>query len=361
MNLDDMELISKIDSQNMLWHIQNLPNQLEAGWELGQKLDLPHFPRLSKIIITGVGGSAIGADLVRFYVSHYCRIPVIVFRDYDLPAWAHGEDTLVIASSHSGNTEEVLDNLETAIMNRCSIITIATGGELARRATELGIPLWKYDYNGQPRTAVGYSFNLLLAIFNRLNILPDPQKDIESAVKAMRDFQHELQPESPTVYNLAKRMAGQLVGRWVSIYGAGFLAPVARRWKGQINENAKAWAQYEFLPEADHNTLAGTQHPERLLTQIAALFLRSNFVHPRHQIRIEMTKHAFMLQGIGTDFIDARGDTPLSHLWTTLLLGDYIAYYLSIAYQVDPTPVSALEEFKRALAANKIHKPNPVK
>ncbi|MFZ5809126.1 MAG: bifunctional phosphoglucose/phosphomannose isomerase [Chloroflexota bacterium] len=356
MNLDDLELFAKIDSQNMLWHIEHLPEQLEAGWELGMKLPLPNFPRLRMIVIAGVGGSAIGADLVRYYVSHYCKIPVIVFRDYDLPAWAHGEDTLVIASSHSGNTEEVLDTLDTARMNRCSILTISTGGELSRRALEMGVPLWKYDYVGQPRTAVGYSFNLLLAIFTRLNILPDPFQDIEDAVTAMREFQEELSPSNPTVHNLAKRMAGQLVGRWVSIYGAGFLAPVARRWKGQINENAKAWAQYEFLPEADHNTLAGTQHPEQLLTHIAALFLRSKFVHPRHQLRIEMTKRAFMLQGIGTDFIDARGDTPLAHLWTTLLLGDYIAYYLAMAYQIDPTPVIALEEFKRELAASRVLK-----
>lgn len=354
MNLDDYASFSQIDRQNMLWHIEHLPDQLEDAWKLGMKFDLPKFPPLSKIIIAGVGGSAIGADLVRYYVTHFCKIPVTVFRDYDLPAWAHGPDTLVIASSHSGNTEEVLYSLEAAEMNRCSILAITTGGEIERRAHQKGLPLWKYDYQGQPRAAVGYSFNLLLAIFVRLNILPDPTTDIIGAIDVMRQFQSEIKPQTPTVKNPAKRIAGQLIGRWVSIYGAGFLAPVARRWKGQINEFAKAWAQYEFLPEADHNTLAGTEHPETLLNQIAALFLHSSFAHPRHQVRIDMTKKAFMLQGISTDVIEARGETPLAHLWTTLQFGDYVAYYLAMAYQVDPTPVSALDQFKRELAASRL-------
>ncbi len=354
MNLDDFEAFRQIDSQNMLWHIEHLPDQLEKAWDLGMQFDLPKFPPLSKIIIAGVGGSAIGADLVSYYVTHFCKIPVTVFRDYDLPAWAYGTDTLVIASSHSGNTEEVLYSLEAAQNNRCSILAITTGGQVERIALEKGLPLWKYDYQGQPRAAVGYSFNLLLAIFVRLSILPDPTADLFGAIQAMRQFQVELQTQTPTVQNPAKRIAGQLVGRWVSVYGAGFLAPVARRWKGQINEFAKAWAQYEFLPEADHNTLAGTEHPENLLTQIAALFLHSSFNNPRHQIRIDMTKQAFMLQGISTDVVEARGDTSLAHLWTTLQFGDYVAYYLAMAYQVDPTPVMALDHFKQELAATQI-------
>ncbi len=354
MNLDDYASFSQVDRQNMLRHIEHLPDQLETAWKLGMQFDLPKFPPLSKIIIAGVGGSAIGADLVRYYVTHFCKIPITVFRDYDLPAWAHGPDTLVIASSHSGNTEEVLYSLEAAEMNRCSILAITTGGEIERRANEKGIPIWKYDYKGQPRAAVGYSFNLLLAIFVRLNILPDPTPDVLGAIHAMRQFQMEIKPQTPTVKNPAKRIAGQLIGRWVSIYGAGFLAPVARRWKGQINEFAKAWAQYEFLPEADHNTLAGTEHPEILLNQIAALFLHSSFANPRHQVRIEMTKRAFMLQGISTDIIEAHGETPLAHLWTALQLGDYVAYYLAMAYQVDPTPVSALDQFKQELAATRL-------
>jgi glucose/mannose-6-phosphate isomerase len=181
--------------------------------------------------------------------------------------------------------------------------------------------------------------------------------ELESAIHTLNELQQKLSPQIPTVHNLAKRMAGQLIGRWVTIYGAGFLAPVARRWKTQINELAKAWAMFEEIPEADHNTLNGTLNPESLLSQIVALFLRSPYLHPRHQLRIELTKREFMLQGLGTDFIDAEGDSRLAHLWSTLLLGDFIAYYLAMAYQVDPTPIEILENFKREIAKTPLPPP----
>lgn len=350
MIFDDLTIYPQYDQQNMLWHLQHLAEQLRNGWKLGLNQELPITASIKHIIVVGVGGSAIGADLVQNYVSNRLSIPFSLVRDYEIPAWASGPSILVTGSSHSGNTEEVLIALENAHKRGCTLLGISTGGELVHLAEKYHFPLWKYDYQGQPRAAVGYSFSLILALLYRLNAIADPTTEIESAIQAMSVIQKKLDPQTPTVQNPAKRMAGQLIGRMVSVFGAGFLAPVARRWKTQINELAKAWAQSEEIPEANHNLLTGTQNPEALLSQIVALFLRSRFLHPRHQTRIEMTKREFMLQGLGTDFIDAEGDTPLAHLWTTLLLGDYIAYYLAIAYGVDPTPIDILENFKSELA-----------
>jgi glucose/mannose-6-phosphate isomerase len=167
----------------------------------------------------------------------------------------------------------------------------------------------------------------------------------------MRTQQAGLTPETPVSMNLAKRIAGQLVGRWVAVFGSGILAPVARRWKGQISEIAKAWAQFEALPEADHNTLAGILNPEDLFTHSIALFLRAPSNHHRNSLRSDLTRKAFMLEGLNSDFVDAQGETPMAHLWTCLHLGDYAAYYLAMAYGVDPTPVTAIESFKRELQA----------
>jgi glucose/mannose-6-phosphate isomerase len=128
------------------------------------------------------------------------------------------------------------------------------------------------------------------------------------------------------------------------------LEPVARRWKGQISEVAKAGAAFEFLPEADHNTLAGVWNPEEVLMKVFALFLRAPSYHARNQLRTNLTKKVFMLEGINTDFIDAAGDTSLAHQWTALHFGDYTAYYLAMAYGVDPTPVEAIESFKLDMA-----------
>jgi glucose/mannose-6-phosphate isomerase len=140
------------------------------------------------------------------------------------------------------------------------------------------------------------------------------------------------------------------MGRWVTVVGAGMLSPVARRLKTQINEIAKAAANFEFLPEADHNTLAGTMHPEEvLMPHTMNLFLRAPSDHPRNRKRIDLTKRAFMLEGLNTDFLDARGTSTLAHMWTLILFGDYMAYYLAMGYGVDPTPVEALASFKETM------------
>jgi len=136
----------------------------------------------------------------------------------------------------------------------------------------------------------------------------------------------------------------------VVVLGSGLLAPVARRWKGQISELAKAWGQFEALPEADHNTLAGIENPEAMLTNTLVIFLRTGSDHPRNQLRSELTQRSFMVAGLGTDFYVAKGSTRLAQLWTTLHFGDYSAYYLAIAYGVDPTPIPAISGLKAAMS-----------
>jgi len=298
-----------------------------------------------------MGGSAIGADLLAAYCEPLCRVPILVHRDYNLPAWARGPETLCIASSHSGNTEETLSAFEQAVEADCRILAICTGGKLAAAAQNTGAALWRFEHHGQPRAAVGYSFGLLLAVFARLGLIPDPENELREAVAAMQQQQENLGAEVVAAKNPAKRMAGQLLNRWVTVFGAGLLAPVARRWKGQISEVAKAWGQFEFLPEANHNTLAGIENPENILPQMMVIFLQSPSDHPRNQLRSDLTRQILLLQGIATDFIHAQGETRLAHLWATLHLGDYVAYYLAMAYGVDPTPVEMIEGLKHEMKA----------
>ncbi len=308
-DLDNFSEFKKLDPQNMLGEIDGLPDQLKSAWELGQTMPLPDAKNVQRLVVAGMGGSAIGADLVASAVLQTCTVPVFVHRDYGLPAFAKGRETLVVLSSHSGNTEETLASFDAAVANQCNMIVISTGGELSKRAKEKGIPVWTFVHNGQPRAAVGFSFGLLLALFARLKLIPDPGSALQEAVSAMKKSQEHLRAEVPAVNNPAKRYAGQLMGRWVTVFGAGPLAPVARRFKGQINEVAKAGANFEFLPEADHNTLAGTIHPEEvLMPHTLALFLRSPSDHPRNRLRVDLTKQAFMLKGINTEFLDGRGE-----------------------------------------------------
>ncbi|UCE00405.1 MAG: bifunctional phosphoglucose/phosphomannose isomerase [Chloroflexota bacterium] len=350
MNLDDISKFKEIDAQGMLSHIEGLPDQLEFAWQLGAKLPLPDWKGINKVLVAGMGGSAIGADLVAAYIAPHCPLPVVIHRNYSLPAWAHGEDTLVIASSHSGNTEETLSSFTAAQEKGCEILALTTGGKLAEMCKTSGIPFWQFEHHGQPRAAVGFSAALLLAVFSRSGWISNPGAEIQNAVRAMRKQQESLHPQVSTVNNPAKRIAGQIYGRWVTVIGADILEPVARRWKSQISEIAKAWGQFESLPEVDHNTLAGLSFPEDSLSHNLALFLRARSYQPRNLLRSKLTKTAFMLEGLGTDFIDAQGDKPLAQQWTALHLGDYTAYYLAMAYGVDPTAIPTIQMLKSEMA-----------
>ena len=352
MNLDDTSMFAQIDVQDMRAHIDGLPDQFRSAWELGSQLPLPNWEGIERIIVAGMGGSAIGADLVAAYIAPHCPVPVVVHRNYSLPAWGAGEGTLVITSSHSGNTEETLTSFENAKENNCRILVLSTGGKLAQMCRDSDCTLWQFEHQGQPRAAVGFSAGLLLAAFARLGLIPDPEQDLRETIQSMRIQQENLGVEVPVVGNLAKRLAGQIYGRWVTVIGADVLEPVARRWKTQISEIAKAWGQFESLPEADHNSLAGLVHPEQALSQTMALFLRAPSYHSRNLVRSNLTKTAFMIEGLNTDFVDAQGSNALAHQWTALHLGDYTAYYLAMAYGIDPTTISALDMLKEQMASS---------
>lgn len=352
MNLDDTSKFAQIDTQDMQSHVDGLPGQLESAWELGSQFALPEIAGIEKVVIAGMGGSAIGADLVIAYIAPFCPVPVLLHRNYSLPAWASGRNTLVIASSHSGNTEETVSSFSAARENNCQILALSTGGKLADLCQASGNTLWQFDHHGQPRAAVGFSAGLLLAALSRLGLIPDQAAAIKETIAAMQAQQMNLTAEIPTVGNLAKRLAGQIYGRWTLVVGADSLEPVARRWKCQLNEVSKAWAQFESLPELDHNSLAGLMFPEQALPQMMAFFLRAPDYHSRNLMRTELTKTAFMVEGVNTDFIDAQGPNPLAQQWTALHLGDYTAFYLAMAYGVDPTAIPTIEMFKKQIASS---------
>ncbi len=350
MNLNDPQQFQTLDPQNMLAEIDALPDQLEQAWEQGQDFPLPDWDDINQVLIAGMGGSAIGADLLAAYVRPLCSVPVAVHRDYDLPQWASGSETLVITSSHSGNTEETCSAFEAAVEQNCSILAVTTGGKIATRARETDATLWQFKHDGQPRAAVGLSFGLSLAAFHRLGLIPSPEDELLDAVRSMKAQQLYLGANIPVWDNQAKQRAQRCQGKWVTVMGAGFLAPVARRWKGQISEIAKAWGQFETLPEADHNTLAGVVYPQAVLDKTAVWFLQAESLHDRVQLRVRLTKEIFEQAGLEADFVQAQGDTRLAQLWTSLHLGDYLAYYLAMLYQTDPTPVEAIEGLKRRMS-----------
>lgn len=349
MNLDDASKFELLDPQGMLQAIDGLPDQLAQAWSLGSSLELPVIQRVRQIVACGMGGSAIGADLLSSYVAPLAKVPFIVWRNYDLPAFAATSDTLVIASSHSGNTEETLSGFQAALEAGSQALAITTGGKLADLADDAGVPVWRFKHSGQPRAAVGYSFGMLLAVMAKLDLIADPSQEVAHAVETMKLQQGDLGSDSPAVKNPSKRMAGQFVERWPVIIGAEMLAPVARRWRTQIAELSKAVAQFEILPEMDHNMVAGVEAPEPLFDKSMVLFLRAATYHPRNLLRADISREILMVEGFNTDSYTAMGDSAMAQQWSALHFGDYVSYYLAMAYGIDPTPVRAIEELKARL------------
>jgi glucose/mannose-6-phosphate isomerase len=333
----------------MYGEIGSLPRQLEKSKYLVKEFSTGAILPPKSILVAGMGGSAIGADLIAGWAEGLCSIPITVWRNYGLPAWANSKDTLVIASSHSGNTEETLSSFEEAHMRGTSLMAISTGGMLADLAAKYQAPWLGFHHTGQPRAAVGFSFGLLLGLLSKLRVIPDPIQDLEETISILDSGLKIISAEVPVKANACKRLAGQLMGRLVVVLSSDHLAVVARRWKGQLSEVAKAWAQFEYLPEADHNTAAGTQHPEEVLNRMIAIFLQSDSLHPRNQKRIEHTRQGFLMDGINTDIYTPSGKSLMAQLFSALQFGDFLSFYLAMVYDVDPTPIESIIRLKNAM------------
>lgn len=349
MNLDNPAAYPNLDASDLLANIDALPDWLLTSWINGQELVLPAWHGIHQVICVGMGDSGLGAELLVSYAAPILQVPVVVLRDYELPSWAAGEQTLVVAISHSGGTEECLAAFQQALAQGCRCLAMCEAGELAAAAQAAGTALWRFEA-GSPSSAVAaMTFGLLAAVLHRFDLLPDLSAELQQAVQSMHRQQEQIRAQVPATANSAKRMAMQMMGRWVTIFGAGFLEPVARRWKIELNKVAKTWAQYETLPEANHNTILAVCQPEHALPGAMLVFLRAASSHPRNRQRTDLTKRGFMLEGMGTDFVDAQGETRLAQQWTCLHYGDYVAYYLAMAYDVDAGASSALVNFKQDL------------
>lgn len=353
MNLDDRQHLETLDTQKMLGHIDGLPEQLQTAWQFGLTQPIPDAWRhIRQVIVLGMGGSAIAGDLLAGLLQVNGRLPVWVSRSYDLPAWAQGDDTLIIASSFSGNTEETLSAYQQAAARNLPILAMTTGGRLAQQAkSNPAHTLWQFDHKSQPRAALGWSLGLLLALAHRLGWLANLDKDMPATITAMQKQRELYSFANPATTNPAKRQAGQFVERMPVIFGAGVFEVVARRWKTQLNENSKIWAMYDPFPEANHNTVVGIEFPTFLMPKLVTVFLRSRqFDPPRVSLRYDLTAMLYLENGIGIDHFFAEGDSLLSQMMHAIYYGDYISFYAAIAQNADPTSIIPIDQLKQQMA-----------
>ena len=308
---------------------------------------------IRNVAIGGMGGSAIAGDLAADLVPYLCGIkavPIVVVRDRQLP-FPLDQHSLVILCSHSGNTSETLSLFRQATASNAPVVVLAGGGRLTAEAREGGVPVLPIDLPGEPRTAVGYNLLLLLGLLQRLGLVRVSDHTVDVAAAALRQQVARLRPEVPAKNNPAKQLARELVDKLVVVYGGGIFSGVARRWKTQLNENAKTWAFFETLPELLHNSVEAFGASRAIGETIMAVVLQPKPGEAWLKWRYTVLTDLLHQNGIPHQMVEGAGGPPLTQLLSMLLLGDYVSYYLALLRGIDPSPTPAIVEAKERLAS----------
>jgi len=347
--LDDLKTIQRLDPAGMMDRAGALAQQCRDGWAMGLGWRVPvSLARCRSILILGMGGSAIGADLLEGILRDKLTRPIVANRTYTLPAWV-GKQTLVVACSYSGNTEETLSAARQARQRGAKLVAITSGGKLAAWAKRTPFPLLTIPQGLPPRGALGYLAFAPLGLVARLGWVSRRSLGVEGAIRSLKRYiTTTLAPSVHTRSNPAKRAAAALKGKLPILYGAAAgWEGVTYRWKTQLEENAKTLAFHHIFPEATHNEISGWVHPKGLMRQLIAVFLKDSAIHPRTQMRMKFTSQIVRRQGTKVLWLDVAGSSYLSRLLRLISLGDFISVYLALLYREDPTPVVRVEALKK--------------
>jgi glucose/mannose-6-phosphate isomerase len=349
-NLDDPMIYRQTDSLGMLTHLHNFPEQCQQAWEKIMNFDLPReYKGIERVIILGMGGSAIGGDVVRRLALAESKAPVWVHRDYGLPPFLD-ESALVIASSYSGNTEETLSAFTQSLKAKAKKLVLTSGGKLKQLAEREGIPVFVIDYRAPPRAAFPHSFIPLVGVFQKLGLLKDKSAELKEGLQILNKLAKDLIETAPLLSNPAKQLAAKLRGHVVVIYGAELLSEVARRWKTQLNENSKTMAFFELFPELNHNAVSGYDFPPELKDKLFVALLHSALLNSRNQLRYEATAQLLAKAKIRHEVVEATGASAIAQVISLILFGDYTSFYLAVLNGVDPTPIDSIDFIKKYLA-----------
>jgi glucose/mannose-6-phosphate isomerase len=349
--LDDPARLRAGDASDMGRSIEGLPGQLEEGLAIGRDAPLGVSGEgVSSIVLFGMGGSAIGGEILRGCLEDRLAVPFEVVRGYSAPAYV-GPGTLAVVSSYSGDTEEALAAYREAAARDARILCSTTGGRLAEEAVQAGHDVVRIPPGLQPRAAVGYGLATLMVALWRLGLTGDPSDEIAGAVETARGAAREFGLESPTSSNPAKQLAEWLFGRVPVVYGVEpRTAPVASRWRTQFAENSKVWAHSAALPEIDHNEIVPLGERAAMARDKRVVFLRDEEDHPRVALRVEITARMLSEAGAGTREVASFGRSRLARVVSLVMLGDFTSLYLAALSGVDPTPITSIDALKRALS-----------
>ncbi len=343
--LDDLKYIHERDAQDALGVAANQPSQLLHDFDIESWAPKKAF---TNVVYSGMGGSALAALLSTVWPGY--KVPFEIVRQYTIPKYVD-KNTLFIASSYSGNTEEAVSALAEAEKTEATIVVIAGGGKLIEIAKAHGHHAIVIPDSKQPRYSVFYCLKAIVQLLTKSKLFIDQttEKEIVKTVEFLEKQVATLIPTVPTAKNPAKKLAKELMGKSVVVYGGQFLAPAAYKWKISFNENAKNIAWMGQLPEFNHNEFIGwSSHPVQ--KPYAVVDLRSSFDNERVQKRFELSAKLLSGKRPEPHVVQAEGSTHLEQLLWTVVLGDFTSLYLGLLNGVNPTPVELIERFKKEMA-----------
>lgn len=335
--------------EKMASYLWGLPEQFAAILRQGVQLPPSYKREYRHILVSGLGGSAIGGDVLRTYAQTQAAIPVVVNRDYDLPAFI-GDQSLVLVVSYSGNTEETLGAYRQAREKGATLIVVTSGGKLADWARDDNVAVVIIPGGLSPRAATGYLFTPLALILQDLGIMKGAEEDIKEVIEVLQAMRQAIGPDTPWEGNTARQIARDLKGRLPLIWGStGHSEIAALRWKTQINENAKCPVFYNLFPELNHNEIVGFEVPEEILSYIVVVMLRDPEDHIQVKKRMDISKQIIQDKVAKIVEVDSQGQGFLARFYSLAYLGDYVSFYLAEEYGINPTPVASIDFLKSEL------------
>lgn len=340
--LDDLKVIHERDAQDALGVVEKQWKQLQ--YDFG--IDLKPDSEMNNVVLGGMGGSALAASLLVSWPG--LNVPFEIVRSYTLPDYVD-ENTLFIASSYSGNTEETLATLKEAEARNCQIVVVAAGGALEEIAKDKNYPFFQIPSGFQPRMAVFYNFAALVQMLEPLGLIGKGKTaELRETASWLSEQVSGWTVTNPAKDNYAKEIALEVMGKSAVVYGGPVMFPAAYKWKINFNENSKNVAWCNQVPEFNHNEFLGwTSHPTE--KPYAVIDLRSNLEHERVQKRFEVTERLLSGRRPSPLVVEAQGETVLQQLLWVITLGDFVSIYLAFLNGLNPSPVDLIEKLKKAL------------
>lgn len=352
-SLDNIEEILKFDKGQVLSSIEKLPLQIRQAWNDVQNLVVPkECPLAKNVVISGMGGSALGGRIVESLVADRARSPIEIVTEYNLPNYVN-KDTLVIVSSYSGNTEETLAAAKEALNRGACIFGITTGGRLADFLTENGINGYyfepKENPSNQPRMGLGYSIASILAVLAKCEFLNLLSTEVEEAIEVSKEFISEFGLAIEENQNIAKKFSRKLKAKIPILVASEHLKGSIHAFKNQLNENSKTFSCLFDLPELNHHLLEGLRNPAEAKIFLHFVFFYSTLYTKDVVKRYPLTSEVVAKNEVAYDVYTLRSRKKLDQIFETLIFGSYVNFYLAVLYGIDPVPIPWVDYFKNKL------------